>query len=156
MRLRVVCVGAKLPGWAEDAVTDYVRRMPPECRVEVMPVAAAPRAKRPDVPRILATEAAALEKRLLPGAVLVALDERGKAVTTRALAGLLEEWMASGSDVCLLMGGADGIAPELKARAGLALTLSALTLPHALARVVLVEALYRAWSLYAGHPYHRD
>lgn len=155
MRLRIVAVGQKLPDWAEQAVSEYCRRMPPECRVEVVAVAAAPRARKPDVSRILQIEGERLQRQLLSGSLLVALDERGRALSTRALADTLEGWMGQGRDTSLLIGGADGLAPELKARAEQTIALSALTLPHALARVVLVEALYRAWSLATGHPYHR-
>lgn len=156
MRLHLLCVGTRLPAWAEDAVHEYSRRMPPECRLEVRTVAAAPRGRRPDVERIRRSEAAALEKALPKGVRLVIFDERGRTVSTRQLAALLGGWMEQGGDVCLLIGGADGLDPDLQRRAESSLSLSALTLPHALARVVAVEALYRAWTLHSGHPYHRE
>lgn len=155
MRIRVIAVGTRLPQWAQGAVDEYAKRMPPECRVEVCPVAAASRPRKPDVPRMLRDEAQRIEALLLPGALRVALDERGREWRTADLAGALGEWIADSRDVCMLIGGADGLMPELRTRADLQLALSRLTLPHALARVVLVEALYRAWSLHAGHPYHR-
>lgn len=155
MRIRIAAVGTRMPDWAEAAVEDYVRRMPAECRLEVVPVAAAPRPKKPDTARIKRDEASRLRAQMPDGALCVALDEGGRAWSTRQLAAGLEDWMAGGRDVCMLIGGADGLDAELLSAADLRLSLSPLTLPHALARVVLVEALYRAWSVVAGHPYHR-
>lgn len=155
MRIRIAAVGTRLPDWAQAAVEDYARRMPSECRIEIAAVAAAPRPKKPDTARIKRDEAARLRAQIPDGARVVALDEAGKGWDTRRLARALEDWMADGRDSCMLIGGADGLDAELLTAAELRLSLSPLTLPHALARVLLVEALYRAWSLRAGHPYHR-
>ena len=155
MKLILVAVGDKLPAWAETAVAEYVKRMPREARREVA-------AGRPEkrsgqsADRIRALEGARILEKLPQGATLVALDERGREYGTRELAGALEAWMRSGRDVALVLGGADGLDPAMLDRAELTLSLSRLTLPHALARVVLVEQLYRAWTLLANHPYHRD
>ena len=105
---------------------------------------------------MMAAEAKRILAAIPKGATLVALDERGKDTDTKTLARRLEGWLGGGADVAILIGGADGLAPELKAKAATLLRLSSLTLPHALVRVVLAEALYRAWSVVKGHPYHRE
>ena len=120
MRIRVIAVGTRLPQWAQAAVDEYAKRMPPECRIEVCPVAAASRPRKPDVPRMLRDEAQRIEALLLPGAVRGALDERGREWRTADLAGALGEWIADSRDVCMLIGGADGLMPELRARADFA------------------------------------
>lgn len=155
MKLYIVAIGDKLPAWADTACAEYVKRMPREARTEVLAVKPERRTGQP-AEQVKAAEAARLLERCPKGAVLVALDEHGRQVTTQELADLLAGWMASGRDVALLMGGADGLSGEILARADLVLALSRLTLPHALARVLLTEQLYRAASLLAGHPYHRD
>lgn len=155
MKILILAVGDKLPAWADAAVTDYVKRMPREARVEVLPVKPEKRAGQ-SAERIKALEAARILERLPAGCALVALDEHGREPTTRELAQTLDGWLHSGRDVALVIGGADGLAPELLQRAEATLALSRLTLPHALARVLLAEQLYRAWSLLANHPYHRD
>lgn len=155
MRILILAVGDKLPGWAETAVADYVKRMPREARVEVVPVKPEKRAGQ-SADRIKALEAARILEKLPAGCTLVAMDEHGRQLATRELAQTLDGWLQSGRDVALVIGGADGLATELLDRAETKLSLSRLTLPHALARVLLAEQLYRAWSLLANHPYHRD
>lgn len=155
MRLWIVAVGDKLPGWADSAVSEYAKRMPREARIEVVPVRPEKRSGQ-SAERIRAIEAVRILGRCPPGALLVAMDEHGREATTRELSLNLERWLRSGRDVALLIGGADGLAPDLLTRADTTLSLSRLTLPHALARVLLVEQLYRAWSLLTNHPYHRE
>lgn len=155
MKLRVLAVGDRLPAWAEAACAEYLKRMPREARVEIVPVKPERRASQPS-DEIRQAEAARLLDKCPKGSRLVALDERGSQVTTRALADLLAGWRREGRDVALLIGGADGLAPQILDQAETRLALSRLTLPHALARVLLCEQLYRAASLLAGHPYHRD
>lgn len=155
MKILILAVGDKLPAWAETAVAEYLKRMPREVRVEVIPIKPEKRAgQSPD--RIKALEAARILDKLPGGSALVALDEHGRQPTTRDLAQTLEGWLRSGRDVALVIGGADGLAAELLARAEDTLSLSRMTLPHALARVLVAEQLYRAWTLLTGHPYHRD
>jgi len=155
MKLFIVAIGDKLPAWAEAASAEYARRMPREARVEIVAVKPDRRSGQP-AEQVKTAEAARLLKRCPKDALLVALDEHGRQVSTRELADLLAAWMSAGRDVALLMGGADGLSAQILARADLKLALSRLTLPHALARVLLTEQLYRAASLLAGHPYHRD
>lgn len=156
MKLALVAVGQRLPGWAETACEDYLKRFPAEWRVELKAVKAEPRSTGKPVAALKAAEAQRIEAACAKGARRVVLDERGRGLTTLALAERLQVWQRDGRDVALLMGGPDGLDDALKAGADESLRLSELTLPHALARVLLLEALYRAWSLNAGHPYHRE
>ncbi len=156
MRLVIVAVGQRLPGWADAAVADFAKRLPPEWHFELRPVKAEPRSGGKTVAQLLGAEAQRLAAAIPKGARRVVLDERGSRLTTPQLAARLEAWRGEGRDVALLIGGSDGLDPALAAGADETLRLSDLTLPHALVRVVLVEALYRAWSVGAGHPYHRE
>jgi len=156
MRVMIAAVGQRLPAWAESACAEYAKRLPPEWHFEIKSVKAEPRSTGKPVAQMLAAEAQRLDAATPKGARRVVLDERGKALTTGQLADRLRAWQADGRDVALLVGGPDGLDPAIKAAADESLRLSDLTLPHALARVLLVEALYRAWSLGAGHPYHRE
>lgn len=146
MKLWVIAVSHKLPAWAQTATDDYVKRMPADCAVVIKEL-------KPDSSP--AKEAVRIRESIPKGALVVALDERGKDLSTEALATQLEGWRHLGQDICLLIGGADGLDPELKKEARTMIRLSSLTLPHALARVLLVEQLYRAWTILQNHPYHR-
>jgi 23S rRNA (pseudouridine1915-N3)-methyltransferase len=154
VRIRVVALGHRMPAWVAAGWDDYARRLPREFGLELVALKPAPRDGKP-VARILAAEAvriAAASK----GARVVALDERGRAWTTRELADRLARWRAASADVAFVIGSADGLADSVKAGAEAVVALSALTLPHGLVRVLLAEQLYRAASLVAGHPYHRE
>lgn len=155
MRLVVLAVGQRLPAWAQTACDEYARRFPPDLRFELKTVKAESRDGR-SAALLMAAERQRLEAACPRGARLVVLDERGTRLTTPALADRLLAWRHDARDVALLVGGADGLDPELKTTAEESIRLSDLTLPHALARVLLVESLYRAWSVLAGHPYHRE
>jgi 23S rRNA (pseudouridine1915-N3)-methyltransferase len=156
MKLVVAAVGQRQPAWAEAAYDDFARRFPPELRLELKAVKAEPRSSGKTADALLAAEAQRLESSVPKGARRVVLDERGARLTTRGLADRLRFWLGDGRDVAFLIGGPDGLDAALRAAADESLRLSDLTLPHALARVLLAEALYRAWSLTAGHPYHRE
>jgi 23S rRNA (pseudouridine1915-N3)-methyltransferase len=156
MRLLVVAVGQRVPDWAQAAWDDYAKRFPPELRVELKPVKTEPRAGGKALDGLLAAERQRIEAAIPRGTRVVALDERGTALSTRALADRLGAWQLGGDDVALVIGGPDGLDPGLRAAAHERIRLSDLTLPHALVRVLLVEQLYRAWSVRAGHPYHRE
>ncbi len=156
MRLIVAAVGHKPPAWAEAAYEEFERRFPPEMRLELKAVKAEPRAAGKSAAQLMQAEARRLEAALPPGTRRVVLDERGTRWTTQALAARLEFWRGDGRDVAFLVGGPDGLDPALKATADETARLSDLTLPHAFVRVLLAEALYRAWSLSTGHPYHRE
>ena len=156
MKLTLVAVGQRQPAWADAAFDDFAKRFPPECRLELKAVKAEPRSTGKSVPAMMAAEAARIEAAITKGARRVILDERGERRTTAQLAARLKFWLGDGCDVALVIGGPDGLDDALKASADETLRLSDLTLPHALARVFVAEALYRAWSLTAGHPYHRE
>lgn len=155
MKLVLVAVGQRLPAWANEVFDDYAKRLPPELRLELKAVKAEPRDSRTAV-QLMAAEGKRIEATLPRGARRVAFDERGSRVTTRQLADRLVAWQHDGRDVALMVGGPDGLDAALKASCDESLRLSDLTLPHALVRVLVAEALYRAWSVTANHPYHRE
>ena len=155
MKLALVAVGQRQPAWAETAYEDFAKRFPPELRLELKAVKAEPRDSR-TAEQLMAAEARRIEAALPRGARRIALDERGQRVTSAELAARLVAWQNDGRDAALIAGGADGLDPALKESCDEKLRLSDLTLPHALVRVLVAEALYRAWSINAGHPYHRE
>jgi 23S rRNA (pseudouridine1915-N3)-methyltransferase len=155
MKLWLVAVGQRQPAWADTAYQDFAKRLPPELRLELKACKAEPRSGR-NAAQLMAAEADRIEAAIPRGVRRVVLDEHGQSVTTQQLAVRLRAWMADGRDVALVIGGPDGLAPAIKASADETLRLSDLTLPHAFARVLLAEALYRAWSVTANHPYHRE
>ncbi len=159
MKLLVVAIGQRQPGWADAAWDDYAKRFPPELRLELKALKAEPRTDGKTAAQHRAAEAARIQATLLrdaKGARRVVLDEHGARLSSLQLADRLRHWLGDGRDVALLIGGPDGLDADLKNGADEALRLSDLTLAHAFARVLLAEALYRAWSLTAGHPYHRE
>jgi len=155
VKLLLVAVGQRQPAWADEAYQDYAKRFPPDLRLELKAVKAEPRSGK-TAEQLMAAEAARIEAALPKGVRRVVLDEHGTRLTTVQLAQRLTAWTHDGRDAALIVGGPDGLAPPLKASADEALRLSDLTLPHAFVRVLLAEALYRAWSVTAGHPYHRE
>lgn len=156
MKLHLIAVGHKMPGWIDAGCDDYVRRMPSELPLILIKIKPGHRVAGEDGARARQLEAERILAALPPGCVPVVLDERGTQATTRELAAWLQGWMAEGVSPAFVIGGADGLADSVKARAGKLLGLSKLTLPHALARVLLVEQLYRAVCIIKEHPYHRD
>lgn len=156
MRLIVAAVTARAPDWVTAGWNEYAKRMPRELPLELAEIRPEPRSTGKTPATMMALEAERIDARLPAGCRRIALDERGDALTTVQLAARLEKWMAGGSDVAFLIGGPDGLDPRLIERAAERIRLSSLTLPHALVRVVLAEALYRAVSVTKGHPYHRE
>ena len=156
MKLVLAAVGQRPPAWADQAYEDFAKRFPPELRLELKAVKAEPRTLGKPADALMAAEAQRLEAAIPRGARRVVLDERGTRLTTVQLAERLRFWLGDGRDVAFLVGGPDGLDAALKASADETLRLSDLTLPHAFVRVLLAEALYRAWSVTAGHPYHRE
>jgi 23S rRNA (pseudouridine1915-N3)-methyltransferase len=156
MRLLIAAVGQRQPAWADTAYEDFAKRFPPEMQLELKAPKAEPRSGGKTAAQMMSAEALRLEAACPKGARRVVLDERGSRLTTVQLAERFQLWRGEGRDVVFLIGGPDGLAPALKASADETLRLSDLTLPHAFARVLLAEALYRAWSLATGHPYHRE
>lgn len=156
MRLLIAAVGQRQPAWADAAYEDFAKRFPPEMRLELKAVKAEPRSGGKTAAQLMAAEAQRLDAACPKGARRVLLDERGTRLTTVQLAERMQAWRGEGRDVAFLIGGPDGLDPSLKAGAEESMRLSDLTLPHAFVRVLLAEALYRAWSLAIGHPYHRE
>lgn len=155
MKLVLVAVGQRQPAWADAAFDDFAKRFPAECRLELKAVKAEPRTGGKTPAAMMLSEAERIEAAVPKGARRVVLDERGERRTTAQLAQRLRFWLGDGRDVALVIGGPDGLDATLKQSADETLRLSDLTLPHAFARLLLAEALYRAWSLLNGHPYHR-
>lgn len=155
MKLLVIAIGQRMPDWAQTAWDDYAKRFPPELKLELKALKTEPRGSRTPA-SLMAAERERIEAAIPRAARVVALDERGESLTTRALSQRLATWQAEGDDVALLIGGPDGLDPALRQAARERIRLSDLTLPHAMARVLLVEQLYRAWSILANHPYHRE
>ena len=139
MQIRIVAVGQRITEWAQSAVSDYLSRFPRDFRVELREIRTEPRAGQTPA-RLMAAEAERILAAIEPDDFVVVLDEH---------------WRADGETPVFVIGGPDGLAPEVKARANLTIRLSSMTLPHAFARVMLSEQIYRAWSILAGHPYHR-
>jgi 23S rRNA (pseudouridine1915-N3)-methyltransferase len=155
MKLVIVAVGQRVPDWAQTAWDDYAKRFPPELKIELKAVKTEPRSSK-TLDTLLAAERERIEAAIPKGARVIALDERGTHLTTKALAERLKDWQLGGDDVALIIGGPDGLQPAFRQAAHERIRMSDLTLPHAMARVLLVEQLYRAWSVNAGYPYHRE
>jgi len=155
MKLLIVAVGQRVPDWAQTAWDDYAKRFPPELKVELKAVKTEPRGSK-TLESLYAAERERIEAAIPRGCRMVALDERGTNLTTKALADKLKHWQLEADDVALVIGGPDGLDPEFKKLAHERIRLSDLTLPHAMVRVLLIEQLYRAWSVNANHPYHRE
>lgn len=156
MRLRIITVGARQPGWVDEAVADYLRRFKSPWRVELLEIEAASRSAARSAETAVQHEGERVLAALRDRERVILLDETGKSLSTRELAGKLEDLARETPDLALLIGGPDGHAAAVRARAAASWSLSRLTLPHGLARVLLVEQLYRAHTLASGHPYHRD
>jgi 23S rRNA (pseudouridine1915-N3)-methyltransferase len=156
MKLLVVAVGARMPGWIDAAFEEYAKRMPRGMKTDLIEIRPEPRASGKTAQQLTRAEAARIGRAVPRGAFVVALDERGREITTTGLARWLEERRRDGGDLAFLIGGADGLAEDVKRGAQATLRLSAMTLPHGLARVLLAEQLYRAASILENHPYHRE
>ena len=155
MHIRVLAVGGRQPGWVGDAFNEYAGRLPPDWRFELQSLPTARQSKKHDAADAMDREGQSVLKALKTAERMVALDERGGQYDTVGLAERLGDWLAGGQDLCFVIGGPDGLSAECLAHAAERWSLSKLTLPHGLVRVLLVEQLYRAWALRSGHPYHR-
>ncbi|MEY3202193.1 MAG: rRNA ((1915)-N(3))-methyltransferase RlmH [Pseudomonadota bacterium] len=156
MKLVIIAVGTRMPAWADAAFAEFAGRMPREAALSLIEIKAEPRSSGKPAATLMAQEAVRIEAAIPPRARIVVLDERGDDLSTRALSQRMSRWREDGGDVVFLIGGPDGLDATLKQRAAEAIRLSSLTLPHAFARVLLAEQLYRAWSVLHNHPYHRD
>ena len=156
MKLMVVAVGHKMPDWVTTGFNEYAKRMPREAKIELLEIKPEPRTTGKTVAQMMEAEAQRILAALPAGALRIALDERGTHYPTQQWAQHMQEWLAGGRDVAFIIGGADGLHDSVKKGAQQLLALSAMTLPHGLARVLLTEQLYRAHSLLHNHPYHRE
>ena len=154
--MTILSVGHRMPAWIQDGFHEYARRMPPEVKVELVELKPEERGAGKAAERAMALEGERLLAAVPAGGTLLALDERGRSVSTQGLSVMLSEWMRDATHPVFAIGGADGLADAVKQKAAKLVSLSALTLPHGLVRVVLAEQLYRAWSILARHPYHRE
>ena len=155
MRIHLIAVGRRMPDWVNAGFEEYRKRMPPECRLELVEIAAGQRGKGADLARLQREEGEKMLAAIPRGTEVVALDAGGKRVDTEGLSRWLEGWLAGGRDVALLVGGPEGLAPACLERADRRWSLSPLTFPHPLVRILVAEQLYRAVSIVKGHPYHR-
>lgn len=155
MIIHLIAVGNRMPEWIEQGFKEYVKRMPTECKLKLVEIAAGKRAKNSDIARLTQQEGDKMLAAIPKGSKIIALDVLGKAWSTEGLASELEQWMQSGQDVALLVGGPEGLSQDCLDAASQKWSLSLLTLPHPLVRVVLAEQLYRATTIIKGHPYHK-
>ena len=155
MRIRIIAVGTKMPGWVEQGYAEYAKRLPRDCAVELVELPLAQRGKNTDIARAMEKEGEDMLAAIGKGEQVIALDVKGKAWSTEQLAEQMADWRMSGNNYCLLIGGPDGLAPQCLAQAHMRWSLSALTLPHPLVRILVIEQLYRTCSILQNHPYHK-
>lgn len=156
MRINLVAVGTKLPNWVQAGYEEYAKRLTGDCRLQLIEIEAGKRGKNADIARILQNEGERMLAAIPIHSCIIALDVQGQLWNTPQLSQQLQKWQFMGRDISLLIGGPEGLAPACSAKAELKWSLSPLTFPHPLVRVVVAEQLYRAWSLLRGHPYHRE
>jgi len=156
MKLWILAVGNKMPFWVDQAFGEYAKRMPREARIELVEIKPEKRAGGKTVEQMQEAEMTRIQAVLPAGVREIVLDERGGEMTTLELAGSMKEWLQGGRDLAFVIGGADGLHASLRQRAGKLWSLSRLTMPHGLVRVLLAEQLYRAMSVIQNHPYHRE
>jgi len=156
MRVSIVTVGHRMPAWIQSGFGEYAKRMPPEIKVELVELKPEDRTSGKTVEKARALEGERILAAVPAGATVYALDEKGRAITTQGLSVMLAGWLRDATHPVFVIGGADGLSDEVRSRADKLVSLSALTLPHGLVRVLLAEQLYRAWSILASHPYHRE
>ena len=155
MKIRLLAVGNKMPAWVEQGYQEYAKRLPRDCSLELVEISPGPRGKNASSDKAMQQEADALKKAIRPGEHVVALAVEGKPWSTERLSEELEGWRNQGGDVALLVGGPDGMTDDVLRLAKQRWSLSPLTLPHPLVRVLLSEQIYRAWTILQGHPYHK-
>ena len=155
MNISLIAIGTRMPEWVNEGYREYARRLPRECRLKLTEIPLGQRARSKTVERAVAEEGKRMLAEISPGEHVIALDVKGRNWSTEQLAVQFQQWMLAGRDISLLVGGPDGLSAPCLERAQQRWSLSPLTLPHALVRVLLAEQLYRAWTLTVGHPYHR-
>lgn len=156
MKIHLIAVGTKMPSWIEEGYREYARRLPSECALQLLEIPLAKRGKGADTRRLKQQEGKRILESIPRGARVVALEVDGRPWSTEQLSGRLERWMGDGCDIAVLVGGPDGLDSSCRERADELWSLSSLTLPHPLVRIVVAEQIYRAWTILKGHPYHRS
>ncbi|NOY67591.1 MAG: 23S rRNA (pseudouridine(1915)-N(3))-methyltransferase RlmH [Gammaproteobacteria bacterium] len=155
MNIYLIAVGNRMPGWVNEAYQDYAGRLPRECSLKLIEISAGKRQKGADLKKIMAEEGKKMIAAIPKSCRVIALEIKGKSWSTEQLSSQMENWMQGGQDIVLLVGGPEGLSEECVQRADLAWSLSPLTLPHPMVRIILAEQLFRAWSILNNHPYHR-
>ena len=155
MQIHLIAIGTKMPSWVSQGVLEYSKRLPSECRLNLVEIPASVRGKNADIKRAIRDEGKRMLKAIPKRCRVVALEVEGKSHSTESLAKTLRSWLEGGQDVAILIGGPEGLSEDCRARADSQWSLSKLTLPHPIVRIVTAEALYRAWSVVKNHPYHR-
>jgi len=156
MHIRIIALGQKMPGWVDAGCEDYLKRLPPELSVELVTLPVATQKSRDSVERIKARQCTAIMEKLIPGSISIALDERGEQWPSQKWSQQMQRWILENPRVNLIIGGPDGLSLQCREACQHLVSLGRMTMPHALVRVVLLEQLYRAWTIMKGHPYHRD
>ncbi len=156
MNIYLITIGQKMPDWVEKGFYEYAKRLPHSCALKLIELPMPQRSKNSSVQQLKEKEAALIEQALPKQALVIALDEYGQEVSTVGLSNKMKQWLESGQDVALLIGGPDGLDGRLLQKARWTWSLSKLTFPHPLVRVIVAEQLYRAWSVLQNHPYHRS
>jgi len=155
MRIRIIAIGTKMPDWVEAGYAEYAKRLPRDVVVEMVELPLAVRSKNTDIQKAMEKEGEAIKAMIMKGEQVIVLDVKGKPWSTEQLAENLAAWKMSGDNFCLLIGGPDGLSPAILQMASIKWSLSPLTLPHPLVRILLIEQLYRACSILQNHPYHK-
>ncbi len=156
MKIHLIAVGKKIPDWVNSGYAEFSKRMPPELQINLIEITPSVRNKSTTIEKNIKEEGERIQSAIPANSKLIVLDEKGKNFSSIDLSTKIEGWLPMGQDISLVIGGADGIDPEIKKQANEKWSLSSFTLPHALVRVVVAEQLYRAWSILKGHPYHRE
>lgn len=156
MKIHVVTVGLRMPDWVSQGWHEYAKRLPADCSLNLIEVKPEPRNQGKTTAQIMQTEGKRIQNSIPNNAFTIALDERGQDISTVKLNQNLEQWRASGNDVAFIIGGPDGLDPEIKRSANQRWRLSSMTMPHPLVRIILAEQIYRAWAIMTNHPYHRE
>jgi 23S rRNA (pseudouridine1915-N3)-methyltransferase len=156
LKVHLIAVGKKMPEWINTGYAEFSKRMPPELQINLIEITPSTRNKSTPIQKNIKEEGARIQSAIPTNSKLIVLDEKGKNFSSIDLSKKIEGWLPMGQDISIVIGGADGIDPEIKQQADEKWSLSSFTLPHALVRVVIAEQLYRAWSILQGHPYHRE
>ena len=156
MHIRIIALGQKMPGWVDAGCEDYLKRLPSELSVELVTLPVATQKSRDSVEHIKARQSSAIMDKLMPDSISIALDERGEQWPSQKWSQQMQRWMFESPRVNLIIGGPDGLSQQCRQACQHLVSLGRMTMPHALVRVVLVEQLYRAWTIIKGHPYHRE